>query len=88
MAFFSINPEEARKYVSSVSEYAALISKEGKKIHDKSEGNKHPVSTVEAATKPSGITPHVSVADPSKPAPLGVTSFMGGNPKFGRIFYG
>lgn len=32
MAFFSINPEEARKYVSSVSEYAALISKEGKKF--------------------------------------------------------
>ena len=31
MAFFSINPEEARKYVSSVSEYASLISKEGKK---------------------------------------------------------
>ena len=69
MAFFSINPEEARKYVSSVSEYAALISKEGKKIHDKSEVNKHPVSTVEAATKPSGITHHVSIADPSKPAP-------------------
>ena len=78
MAFFSINPEKARQYVSSVSEYASLINKEGKKIHDKSEGNNHPVSTVEAATKPSGITPHVSVADPSKPAMLGATSFMGG----------
>lgn len=78
MAFISINPEEARKYVSSVSEYASLISKEGKKIHDKSEGNNHPVSTVEAATKPSGIPPHVYVSDPSKPAALGAASFMGG----------
>ena len=78
MAFISINPEEARKYVSSVSEYASLINKEGKKIHDKSEGNNHPVSTVEAATKPSGIPPHVFVSDPSKPAALGAASFMGG----------
>ena len=78
MAFISINPEEARKYVSSVSEYASLISKEGKKIHDKSEGNNHPVSTVEAATKPSGIPPRVYVSDPSKPAALGAASFMGG----------
>lgn len=78
MAFISINPEEARKYVNSVSEYASLISKEGKKIHDKSEGNNHPVSTVEAATKPSGIPPHVFVSDPSKPAAFGAASFMGG----------
>lgn len=77
MAFISIDPEKARKYVSSVNEYATLINKEGKKIHDKSEGNNHPVSTVEAATKPSGITPHVFAADPSKPALLGA-SFMGG----------
>ena len=35
MAFISINPEEARKYVSSVSEYASLISKEGKKFMTK-----------------------------------------------------
>lgn len=78
MAFISINPEEARKYVNSVSEYASLINKEGKKIHDKSEGNNHPVSTVEAATKPSGIPPHVFASDPSKPAAFGVASFMGG----------
>lgn len=78
MAFISIDPEKSRKYVSSVSEYATLINKEGKKIHDKSEGNNHPVSTVEAATKPAGITPHVFAADPSKPAVLGTTSFMGG----------
>jgi len=38
MAFFSINPEEARKYVSSVSEYASLINKEGKKSMIKVKG--------------------------------------------------
>ena len=33
---------------------------------------------MEAATKPSGITPHVSVADPSKPAMLGPAPVMAG----------
>jgi hypothetical protein len=38
MTFISINPEEAKKYVSSVSEYATLINKEGKKFTIRAKG--------------------------------------------------
>jgi hypothetical protein len=46
MAFFSLNPEQMKKYVDSVNEYASFLETERNNIRKKSEGNGDPVPTM------------------------------------------
>ena len=46
MAFFSLNPEQMKKYVNSVNEYASFLETERNNIRKKSEGNGDPVPTM------------------------------------------
>ena len=46
MAFFSLNPEQMKKYVDSVNEYSSFLETERNNIRKKSEGNGDPVPTM------------------------------------------